>query len=303
MKTNVYQMVTERIISEMEKGIIPWHKPWTGASLEDGGAINYMTRKPYSCINQFLLGKPGEWLTFNQCNQLGGKVKKGATAGLVCFYTQARHTKEVKEVEDGNIITTTVTIAIPVLKYYHVFHIDDCEGIESKLDVENEEAEIKPVEKADAIIDGYVSREEHLTFQNDKVSGRAYFSPVTDTVVVPKLSQYDIVEEYYSTTFHELTHSTMTPSRCDRKSEQKGVAAFGNEEYSREELVAEIGSAMLCNQAGLDNEKAFRNNVAYIQSWLKALKNDNKMILWAASRAEKAAKYILGINDTKTKGL
>ena len=89
----------------------------------------------------------------------------------------------------------------------------------------------------------------------------------------------------------------MIQSRCDRKSEQKGIAAFGNEEYSREELVAEIGSAMLCNYAGLNNEKAFKNSVAYVQSWLKVLKNDSKMILWAASRAEKAAKYILNIKE------
>ena len=298
MKTNVYQLVTDRIISEMEKGIIPWHQPWTGASLEDGGAINYVTRKPYSVINQFLLGKPGEWLTFKQCKQLGGSVKKGAKAGMVCFYTIAKHKQEVKEIVNGDCIVTECEIGIPVLKYYNVFHIDDCIGIESKSDATDEqESRIKPVEKADAIIDGYISRETHLTFHNDKVSGQAYYSPATDTVVVPMLSQHEIVEEYYSTTFHELTHSTMTAGRCDRKSEQKGVAAFGTEDYSREELVAEIGSAMLCNRAGLDNDKAFRNSVAYMQGWLKRLKNDSRMILWAASRAEKAAKYILGINE------
>ena len=110
------------------------------------------------------------------------------------------------------------------------------------------------------------------------------------------LSQYQDAEEYYSTTFHELTHSTIPPYRCDRKAENDH-AFFGNEDYSREELVAELGSAMICNALNLDCEKAFKNSVAYIQGWLKALHNDNKMIVWAASRAEKAAKYIMNVKD------
>ena len=104
--------------------------------------------------------------------------------------------------------------------------------------------------------------------------------------------QYDIPAEYYSTTFHELTHSTIPASRCDRVRENAN-AFFGNADYSREELVAEIGSAMLCNRTGIDVDKAFRNSVAYIHCWLKSLKDDPKMIVWAAGRAEKAAKFIL----------
>jgi antirestriction protein ArdC len=113
-------------------------------------------------------------------------------------------------------------------------------------------------------------------------------------VVVPMLGQYQIVEEYYSTTFHELTHSTMPEYRCNRKNEM-GIAAFGSESYSKEELVAELGSAMICNAINIDSEKAFKNSVAYLHGWLSKLKNDNKMIIWAASKAEKAAKYIMGI--------
>lgn len=297
-KTNVYQLVTERIINELEKGIIPWQCPWTGASLSDGGAINYVTRRPYSVINQLLLGKPGEYLSFKQVQNLGGKVKKGSHASMVVFYTTSVMKKKVTKEVDGKEETEVVEFLIPVLKYYNVFHIDDCEGIPSKLDVEPEN-EVEPIEEADNIINDYVKRETSLKFINDKISGRAFYSPASDTVVVPMISQYDIVEEYYSTSFHELTHSTMIESRCNRKSEQKGIAAFGNEEYSREELVAEIGSAMLCNYIGLDNEKAFKNSVAYVQGWLKKLKDDSKLILWAASRAEKAAKYILNLNTSE----
>lgn len=112
-------------------------------------------------------------------------------------------------------------------------------------------------------------------------------------VVVPRLSQYQLTEEYYSTAFHELTHSTMAESRCNRKSDCQ-ITRFGDTDYSREELVAEIGSAMLCNCLGVENEKAFRNSAAYIQGWLKALNSDPRMIVWASSRAEEAAQYILG---------
>ena len=231
---NVYQMVTDRITSQLEQGNIPWRKPWTGASVDKGGAINYVSRHPYSLINQMLLGKPGEYLTWKQVEELGGKVKKGAKAGMVVFYTKLA----IKDVTD------------------------------------------------------YLSRQPRLRFQNDKPSNRAYYSPSQDMVVVPMLSQYGITAEYYSTAFHELTHSTIPADRCDRVTENTN-AFFGNEDYSREALEAEIGSAMLCNRVGIDCEKAFRNSVAYIQGWLNALKNDPKMIVWAAGRAEKAAKFIL----------
>ena len=297
-KVNVYQMVTDRIIAELERGIIPWHKPWSGAGLADGGAVNYVSRKPYSMLNQMLLGREGEYLTFKQIKDLKGNVKKGAKSQMVVFFTMISQSKQKKQDDNGNEIEVTKVreYLIPVLKYYRVFHIDDCEGIETKIKVDEPIETTQPIEVADNIINGYLSREKKLKFQNDKPSNRAYYSPLQDMVVVPMLSQYQEAEEYYSTTFHELTHSTIPPYRCDRKAENDH-AFFGNEDYSREELVAELGSAMICNAIGLDCEKAFKNSVAYIQSWLKALKNDNKMIVWAASRSEKAAKYIMDIKD------
>lgn len=285
---NVYQMVTDRITAQLEQGDIPWRKPWTGASVDNGGAINYVSRRPYSLINQLVLGKPGEYLTWKQIEELGGKVKKGAKAGMVVFFkTLTVQDKTFINPENGEPETRT----IPLLRYYNVFHLDDIDGIETKI-VPGQAPEVEPIEAAEKVIADYLSRQPKLKFQNDKPSNRAYYSPALDTVVVPMLSQYRIPAEYYSTAFHELTHSTIPADRCDRVSENAN-AFFGNTEYSREELVAEIGSAMLCNRVGIEAKKAFRNSVAYIQGWLKALKNDNKMIVWAASRAEKAAKFIL----------
>lgn len=287
---NVYQVVTDRIIAQMEQWIVPWHKPWTGAA---DGAINYVSRRAYSVLNQWLLGRDGEWLTFKQVQQCGGRIKKGAKAGMVVFYTQQQYKVMVNvEDEDGNVHKEERTKVKPVLRAYNVFHISDCEGIESKIQ-EGVKNDVEPIEQAEKVISEYVSREKELTFRNDSVTDKAYYSPASDMVCVPMICQYDVVEEYNSTTFHELVHSTMKESRCNRKAENK-MAAFGSADYSREELVAETGSAMLCTKVGIDCDKAFKNSVAYIQSWLKALKNDNKMIVWAASRAEKAAKYIMG---------
>ena len=295
-QNNVYQMVTNRIVAQLEQGLVPWHKPWTGVGIEDGGAVNYVSRKPYSMLNQMLLGREGEYLTFKQIKERGGSIKKGAKAGVVVFFTTTTYTKREEVKEDGSTETVNVVKEhlMPVLKYYNVFHIDDCDGIESKIKVEESTGpKISPIESAEKVLNGYVEREKDLQFRNNIPTDRAYYSPTLDLISVPMLTQYEIAEEYYSTTFHEAVHSTMPESRCNRKSEQK-LAAFGSEDYSREELVAEIGSAMLCNNVGIDCEKAFKNSVAYIQGWLKKLKDDNRMIVWAASRAEKAARYILG---------
>lgn len=285
---NVYQMVTDRITAQLEQGSIPWRKPWTGASVKEGGAINYVSRRPYSLINQLVLGKPGEYLTWNQIEELGGKLRKGSKAGIVVFFRKLTvQDKTFINPENGE----PETRIIPLLRYYNVFHLDDIDGIETKI-VPGQAPEVEPVEAAEKVVADYLSRQPGLRFQNDKPSNRAYYSPEQDLVVVPMLSQYRIPAEYYSTTFHELTHSTIPASRCDRVSENAN-AFFGNADYSREELVAEIGSAMLCNRTGIDVDKAFRNSVAYIQGWLKSLKDDPKMIVWAAGRAEKAAKFIL----------
>ena len=278
-------MVTDRIIEQMNKGIIPWHQPWVGGNAM---AISYTTRKAYSMLNQLLLGKPGEWLTWNQIQAKKGKVKPGAKSRF-CVYCQFVKKEDISEEEEEKKRNGYL-----ILKWYRVFHIDDTEGIESLCSTSAPCGDsLSPISQAEQVIESYLSREAGLRFFNDQPSASAYYSPSRDEVVVPMLSQYALAEEYYSTAFHELTHSTMHASRCNRQSEST-ITRFGDSAYSREELVAEIGSAMICNRIGIENEKAFKNSAAYIQSWLKALKNDNKMIVWAAKKAEEAARFILG---------
>lgn len=276
---NIYAMVADRIIEQLEKGIIPWHKPWFGTP---EGAFSRSTKKPYSLINQLLLEKPGEYLTFKQVKEAKGHVKKGAKAKTVVFFKPYKITETD---EKGEKVEKT----IPLLRYYQVFHIDDTEGvepIEKPKSMENE-----PIEAAEAIIYNYIHSVDAPKFVNDKPSNEAFYRPSTDTVVVPMITQYENVEEYYSTAFHELTHSTLKETRCNRKAEGS-IAAFGSEDYSKEELVAELGAASLVNISGIETEKSFNNSASYIQSWLKALKNDKKMITLAATKAGQAVDYI-----------
>lgn len=286
---DIYQAVTDKIIEKMEQGIIPWQKPWMGGS---NCAISYTSRKPYSWLNQMLLGEAGEYLTFNQIKALGGKVKKGAKSRMVVFYTSSNHTKKVEKDEEtgeDKVVSVVTEYAFPVLRYYKVFHINDTEGIESK--EESVSTSLTPIEDAEKVVKAYVEREDGLTVDVIK-SASAYYSPAKDKVVVPELNQYESAEEFYSTLFHELTHSTGIKSRCNRGLEAD--AGFGSISYSKEELVAEIGSAMALNRIGIDCAKAFNNSVAYIQNWLETLRNDKKLIISASGKAQKAVEYIFG---------
>lgn len=272
-------MVTDRIIAELEKGNIPWKRPWTGVR---SGAYNRISKKPYSIINQMLLQHTGEYATFKQWTDLGGHIRKGEKSEFVVFW-------KILEKEETNEDTGEKEVKkIPMLRYYNVFHISQVDGVEP---LALPFAEVEPIEAADKIITEYIER-EHITFE-ECASNEAFYSPSRDRVVVPMKEQYKHINEYYSTTFHELTHSTGHKNRLDRL-HTGADAAFGSETYSKEELVAEIGSASLMNLLGIETIKTFRNSAAYIQSWLKVLKSDNKFIVSASSKAEKAVNYIIG---------
>lgn len=279
---DVYSMVTERIISQLEKGEIPWKKPW--AKCLDG-TFNRVTRRPYSLLNQLLLLHEGEYATFKQWDQIGGKVKKGEKAEIVVFWKL--QDKEERE-ENGEIAIKK----IPILRYYNVFHVSQVENVLPL--IKTADFGTNPIEIAEKTLYDYLNR-EHITLSVEE-SDRAFYSLQTDSITVPKITQFEHAEEYYSTVFHECGHSTMIVARCNREKESKSVF-FGSEKYSKEELIAEITSAAIMNSIGLETPETFQNSAAYIQSWLNALKNDKKLIVSASGKAEKAAKYILGINE------
>lgn len=284
-QSSIYQMVTDRIVEQMNAGIVPWRQPWVGGPAM---AISYTTRKAYSMLNQLLLGKPGEWLTWNQIQALGGRVKCGGKSRF-CVFCQ-RIEKDVADNDLDDELRQRDSYL--VLRWYKVFHIDDTIGIESRCLSVVPNPEITPIEAAEQAIRSYLAQEPALKFVCDRPSASAYYAPALDEVVVPMLTQYEIPEEYYSTVFHEFAHSTMAPGRCNRQAEERS-ARFGDAAYSREELVAEIGSAMIVGHLGIESDRAFKNSTAYIQGWLSALQNDKRMIVWAAAKAEAAAKFIL----------
>ena len=271
---DIYAEITNRIIDQMEQGTIPWQKPWVAS----GSCVSYATGKPYSLLNQMLLGRPGEYATFKQVQAAGGYVKKGAKASMVVFWRwieqEDEETGEKKE--------------IPLLRYYNVFHIDQCEGLKAK--------HTKPLpntanadQTAEAIICDYLKTSGVKL--NHEAGDRAFYRPSTDSITLPLLAQFKETAEYYSTAFHELVHSTGHAKRLNRIA---GTAYFGSEAYSKEELVAEIGASALVNASGLETAESFRNNSAYVQNWLQVLKSDKRFIVSASGKAEKAVALILG---------
>ena len=281
MSINVYELVTNRIIEQLENNIVPWEKPWSGTI---DGAFNRVSKKPYSILNQMLLKYDNEYASFKQWKDLGGHIRKGEKSEIVVFWKMY----PIKEKQDDG---TEIIKTIPLLKYINVFHISQVDGVEPlKQKVTHD---IEPIDKAEKILNDYWNR-ENITIEHVK-GDKAFYSPMFDKIQLPLFEQFKQSEEYYSVAFHESVHSTMKTSRCNRQEDRKGkVVSFGSEEYSKEELVGEVGSAQLMNIVGIETTKSFRNSTAYIQSWLKVLRNDNKFIVSASSKAEKAVNYILG---------
>lgn len=272
----VYEMVTERIIKQLGQGYIPWRKPWIGCP---DGTFNRISRKPYSILNQLLLKNQGEYATFKQWEQLGGHVRKGEKAEIVVFWKL----QEVQEKqENGELILKNV----PLLRYYNVFHISQVENV---LPLVPQTYETEPIQAAERVLSDYIDREQiklHIG------GNQAFYRLSDDCMTLPDINQFKQSEEYYSTAFHETVHSTMKIGRCDREMDNQN-AYFGNSDYSKEELIAEIGASAIMNFLKIETSDTFRNNAAYIQSWLKVLQNDNKFIVSASGKAEKAVKYIL----------
>jgi antirestriction protein ArdC len=278
---DVYGMVTERIIEQLEHGYIPWKKPW--ASCLDG-TFNRISRKPYSLLNQLLLSRGGEYATFRQWDQIGGKIKKGEKAEIVVFW-------KLQEAQEKDETGEIKIKKIPILRYYNVFHISQIENVFPL--PKTEEFETKPIERAEKTLHDYLTREQ-ITLSVG--ADRAFYSPYTDSITLPAITQFECAEEYYGTAFHECGHSTLKESRCNREAENRS-AVFGSEDYSKEELVAEITSAAILHSMGMETAETFKNSAAYIQNWLQVLRNDRKFIVSASGKAEKAAKYILNITE------
>ncbi|MBL9144947.1 MAG: DUF1738 domain-containing protein [Verrucomicrobiaceae bacterium] len=298
MKPDIYEQVTDRIITQLEQGVVPWKSPYFS---KVGFPRNFSTGKAYQGINVFLLGSlrftSPYFLTFIQAKELGGNVRKGEHGSLVVKY--GTYTKDDEQTVTAGEDAETRRY----LKAYTVFHASQIEGIEfpqpenlPELSITEKTARAREIiaamPNAPAIHEG---------------SAVPCYRPATDTIHMPERCYFSSEENYYSVLHHEAVHSTGHSSRLARKSllENKGIDSAGDTArkiYAEEELVAEMGASFLNAHAGIIEDE-FSNSVAYLQSWIDALKSKDAKgwIVRAASQAQKAANYILNIQPEEVK--
>lgn len=287
MKTQeLYQSVTARIITDLENGTPPWEQPWKNGHNHPFGIMpfNVVTKRPYSGVNILQLwdkeAREGfmspAWLTFKQAKEAGGHVRKGEKGSIVVF------TKFVEKEDDNG-----KTVKRPFLRTYTVFNVAQIEKLpESFLpeplddDHQDEDARLDHVDR-------FVS-ETRADVLNQ--GNRACFIPSRDEIHMPPLPSFDEAEGYYATLLHELTHWTGHKKRLDRLVSGK----FGDKDYAREELVAELGAAFLCAHLGIEYRT---QHASYIDHWLAVLKEDNRAIFKAASYASQAATYAIELAE------
>jgi antirestriction protein ArdC len=276
MSTKPFEIITDRILKALDEGTIPWRKPW-----KCGGAPrNLITGKPYRGLNIFLTVMQGYespyWLTYRQAQERGGQIRKGEKGTPVIFWNwQTRQVPDTKgAIEEKDM---------PFMRYYTVFNLQQIDGLqlghepETFAPVASCEDVIKNMPQSPAIEHGFA---------------QACYVPSTDVVKMPSRTSFHKESGYYTTLFHELTHSTGHASRLNRKTITE-KARFGDEKYSKEELVAELGAAFLCGHTGIEQE-TIENSATYIKSWRDKIAEDKRLIISAASQAQRAADFIIG---------
>ena len=275
----IYEIVTEKIIKQLESGVAPWRKPWTSQT-----PANLITQKEYRGLNVFTLASQGFpsrfWLTFNQATKLGGRIRKGEKSSPVIFWNVSDERET--STQDG-----AKQISRPfLLRYYSVFNLSQAEGIDISASLLQEMRTNDPIETCEQLV---TNMPNSPAFEQ---SDKAWYSPSNDVVGMPARGLFHSSEEYYATEFHELAHSTGHAKRLHRERFDNPVS-FGSESYSKEELIAEMTAAMLCGIAGIE-QKTLENSAAYLKTWIARLKSDSRLLVSAASQAQKAADFIQG---------
>lgn len=282
-KRSVFDVVTDRICESLKGGVVPWRRPWSDAAIVGASdPRNLVSGKPYNGINIFLLGlQPFTspfWLTYNQARGLGGHVKKGEKGTPIFFWKIYDNKKPSGSDEE--------TERRFIGRYYTVFNLEQCEGIAAP--AAEPEPKVKSLPTAKRIVAGY--KDGPIVRH---IGARACYSPMGDVVMMPPLKAFESPQAYYGTLFHELTHSTGHEKRLKRFDNTQPFAPFGSADYSREELVAEMGAAFLCAKARIDNH-VIDNQASYVRNWLDTLRGDTRAVVFAASQARKGVELILG---------
>jgi antirestriction protein ArdC len=278
---SVYETITDRIISSLESGVIPWRKEWKTAHKSNGLPYNLATKRAYRGINVLtLLCSPYAstgWCTYKQAQALGYQVRKGEKSSPVVFWKFPTKAELAKDSE-----------AKPWARCYSVFNVEQLDGV--AVEVPADGPTFDPIADCEAVVDAFMTSASHPSLSHG--GDRAFYRQIADHVQMPVRESFTSPAAYYATLFHEFAHSTGIKTRLNRP-EFEGMGAFGDVPYSREELTAEFAAAFLCGETGTANDERLANSVAYIQHWVKVLKNDKSLAVQAAQKAQKAADYIL----------
>ena len=292
-RQDIYQKITNLFIEKIEAGVNPWHKTWSTTGL---APQNYFSKTTYQGINMFLLGMtPYDvpfFCTFNQAKEHGGTVRKGAKS-LPVVYWNVVESKTETVTRDGK----TEPAKHAFIKYYNVFNIRDVEGIDFVIPqpklCQNENETI-------AVCETIVANMPQAPAIRHTNKNAAYYVPMADYVNMPAIAQFTSSAEYYNVLFHELCHSTGHQSRLNREG-VTNLCRYGSTNYSKEELVAELGASFLSSFTGIATQELLENAAAYLKGWLKPLKQDKKFIFWAAKEAQKAVQFIApNLTDLQT---
>lgn len=290
--SDLYTRITEKILADLERGVRPWIKPWSTGSA--AGPITRPLRHngvPYRGINVLLLWGTAIdkgytqpfWMTFRQAKQLGGHVRKGETGSLVVYADRIDRT------ETGDDGEETVR-QIPFLKAYNVFNVEQIDNLPAHYAAEPVELPIEPGQRDAALDRFFAATGVEIRHGGD----HAFYAIGPDYVQMPPFASFQNGESYFVTLAHEIVHSTRHPSRLDR---DLGRKQWGDEGYSREELVAEIGSAFLAADLNITPEVR-EDHAAYLADWLTVLKGDKRCIVTAAAHAQKAVDYLHRLVET-----
>ena len=282
---NVYEIITDRIVKQLEAGVVPWRKPWGGP---EGMPQSLATNKPYRGVNVFLLSAAGYaspyWVTFNHAKRMGCPVKKGEHGWPVVFWKFLDGgADEVADEGDGKAKGRAI------LRYFTVFNTSQCAGLDCIGKPAATGRTFSPIAACESVLAGLPTNRPKIRHG----SAGAFYQPTADLVVMPDRERFDNEAGYYSVLFHELTHSTGHASRLNRDGITEKIR-FGSSSYSREELIAEMGAAFLCGHCGIDTAPLTENHAAYVASWLGRLRGDSRLVIQAAGAAQKASDWLLG---------
>lgn len=291
----VYGYVQEHIIKQLEDAIkngtgAPWQKPWIGF----GRPRNYITQRPYRGINLLLLPKNGEYLSMKQIKDLQAKdknvhLKKGSKSNMVVLWKFPNSKKDTDDIADILIEEdSTKEYKSPLFKYFNVYHVSNVEGLETHDNIIQNNNIVTNNE-----VDSFIKRfSKEVCLNTELGSNKAYYSALFDSINLPDIKQFKNQEEFYSTLFHEMIHSSGHETRLNRFNKSADQFIFASESYSKEELVAEIGAAMLMSQFNIDTEISTQNSISYLQGWLSKISSDIGFVTFAAQQAEKAINFI-----------